>query len=307
MPTMILDDDLVFVAVNQAYLDLFDLKAEDLIGKYVFDAFPETPERVQAMTEVFRAGLSGEEISITEIPFDITVDGVIEHHWWTAHHRQVKGTEGKTSFVVQYTENVTDSVKARELRDALTGELQHRIGNIFAIVSAVARQTARKAKDIPEFLATFQERIASLVKVDSQFAKNGVGTASIRDVMDDQLAVLPAEIRDRITVEGPDYTLAMRQVQALSMAVHELSTNSMKYGALGDADGTIDIKWEAHPDGTCDFSWVETGIRAKAENRGTGYGTMLLTTIIPRQLDGEGHREFDTDRFCYSLRIGRGD
>lgn len=88
------------------------------------------------------------------------------------------------------------------------------------------------------------------------------------------------------------------------MAVHELATNSVKYGALGQPEGRLDISWSTTPDGGGRFDWSETGIRVPAQSGEDGYGAMLLDTIIPSQLNGRAERMIGQQAFTYRLGIG---
>ena len=135
-------------------------------------------------------------------------------------------------------------------------------------------------------------------------AGSGEGKDTLRDVIEDQLAVHASEARGRISLEGPDYPLSMVQSQAIGMAVHELATNSIKYGALGPAEGELSITWDLLPGNGCLFRWYETGLDAVEDSKKSGYGTMLLNTIIPSQLDGSAAREFKDASMLYSLEIG---
>lgn len=303
-PKMILNRKLEFVAANPAYLAMVDKSGDELLGRYVFDVFPETEDRVRQMTTVFEETFDGKDVSVTEIPFRITIDGTVREQWWTARHALLPDPAGGAPHLIQFSENVTEQVKMREMRNALMGELQHRVGNLFAIVGAIARQTARVAGDVPGFLSEFESRLRSLVRVNRQLRGDGEGGDTMASVIDHQLAVHTAEARDRIKVEGPDYPLSMLQAQAVSMAVHELATNSMKYGAIGCADGAISITWDRLPGDGCFLRWHETGIGTQTQPEKAGYGTMLLTTIIPSQLDGSAAREFGAESFTYSLEIG---
>lgn len=302
---MILDSELRFKAANPAYLEMVGKGWDDLSDQYVFDAFPEAEDRVESMKAIFEATLAGEETSISEIPFRLSVDGTIKEQWWTARHAPLQGQNETERFMIQFSENVTDQVKLREMRNALMGELQHRTGNLFSIVFAIARQTGRVAATVPEFLKAFEERLNSLIQVNQQLA-GGVSShdETIRSVFEHQLAVHGKEVLQRISIEGPEYLLSMEQAQSLSMAAHELATNALKYGAIGHGGGKIEISWNELPNGGCLLEWKETGLPLQKRSDKSGYGTMLLTTIIPSQLGGSGVREFIGNTFVYRLEIG---
>ncbi|OSQ53376.1 HWE histidine kinase domain-containing protein [Marivita geojedonensis] len=303
-PTMILDDSLVFVAANPAYLKMVGMSLEDLVGTYVFDAFPESNDRVGSMKAVFEETLAGNPMTISEIPFRITVDGVVREQWWTALHARLENRSDGRAYLIQFTENVTDQVKMRDMRNALLGELQHRVGNIFTIISAIARQTSRVSQSVPEFVRNFEERLGAFIRVNRQLTGDRGGLETLRDVVEDQLTAHAKDAKERIRIDGPDYPLSMVQSQAISMAVHELATNSIKYGALGHPDGGLTISWDILPRNGCLFRWTENGIDTGKTSDKSGYGTMLLNTIIPSQLDGSAAREFSDGKMIYSLEIG---
>ncbi len=303
-PTMVLSRDLVFVAANQSYLDLFNLTQKDVVGRYVFDVFPEAVDRVQSMKDVFERTFHESKTTISEIPFRVQVNGVSKEQWWTATQVALNDSETGQSFLVQYTENVTDSVKMRQMREATMAELQHRIGNMFTIVSAIARQTGRVAKDVQDFLDLFDERLTSFIKVSKVLSGQHGQSDMLGDVIHHQMAVHGAHALDRISIAGPDVPLSMMQSQAVSMALHELATNAIKYGALSSPDGAIEISWTALSEEACRIIWRETRLSRVSDGGRSGYGTMLLTTILPKQLDGVAQRSLQDDSLVYTLEIG---
>lgn len=304
-PTMILDSGLRFVAANPAYLKMVGRSWNDIGGKYVFDAFPEAEDRTEIMKAVFEATLAGDETSLVEVPFRIAVDGVSKEEWWTVRHARLQTEPDSEPFIIQFSENVSEQVNMRELRNAMLGELQHRMGNTFSIVFALARQAGRRASSVPEFLSMFEERLKSLVSLNKQLGGSHSGQEeTVAAVVDHQLAVHGPEVLQRITVSGPDYPLSMHQSQAVSMAIHELATNSMKYGAIGQDRGLVSISWSILPSEGCLLIWDETEIEIAETTKRSGYGTLLLTTIIPSQLNGRAAREIGHQSFKYSLEIG---
>lgn len=302
-PSMILNRKFEFVAANPAYLTLVNKTSSELLGNYVFDVFPEEENRVQSLLAVFEETLTGQVTTFSEIPFRIPIDGVITEQWWTAHHALLTEPDADEPYLIQYSENVTGHVKAREMRNALLGELQHRVGNIFAIVGAIARQTGRTTSTITEFLREFESRVAALVKVNRHLTGENEDGDTLASVVEYQLTVHASDARQRISAKGPEYPLSMLQAQAISMAIHELSTNSMKYGVIGQGTGEISITWDNLPNEGCLLTWTETGVSVNEQSTKPGYGTMLLTTILPRQLGGSAVREFSDDSFLYSLEI----
>ena len=307
VPVMVLDRNLAYVAANDAYLRMVSKTKDDLIGRYVFDVFPEEPDRVKTMVDIFQKVFDGERPVFKEIPFTIEVDGKQTEHWWTASHAPVAGPDGAAKYLVQYSENVTEQVQLRELKDAMLGEMQHRIGNFFAVVGAIGRQVARNATDVPDFMTRFNSRLESFFTVQKQLMPGNDQRDDLHSVIEEQLEVYAASASDRITKTGPVVPLSAVEAQAISMAVHELSTNSLKYGAIRNPDGTLEISWKAAEGNSISLTWQEHGVAGADASGHTGYGTMLLTTILPRQLHGSGTRHFDGDVFRYELTINRPD
>ena len=301
---MVLNAKFEFVSANAAYLQMVGKSLDDLLGAYVFDAFPETEDRIDHMLGVFQDALAGKDAKISEIPFRIAQGGTVKEQWWTAHHSAVGADQPEGPYLVQFGENVTEAVKMREMRAALMSEMQHRIGNLFTMVNAIARQTGRSVSTIPDFLDEFEARMGSLADLNRDLRGALDGTASIASVLESQLAVYAADARDRITIDGPPYALSLLQSQAVSMAVHELATNSMKYGAIGQPNSTVAIAWHVFPDQGCVLRWIESGITHCETTGRPGFGTTLLTTIVPNQLDGHATRSFGNESFTYELTIG---
>lgn len=303
-PEMVLDRDLKFVAANPAYLQMVGKTEEDLLGVYVFDAFPESRERVETMANIFREGLRGGEPMISEIPFSIPINGVLTEQWWTARHAGVEDADGET-YVIQFSENVTEQVKTRQMRNALLGEVQHRVGNIFAIVGATARRVAARSSDVDGFMEEFEDRLDALVHVNRKMTGAGEENETIGSIIDFQLNAHAQDALEKVSANGPDFPLSVLQAQAISMAVHELATNSVKYGVLGQEGGRLTISWSSSSAGGGGLRWRETGIVAPKRKKREGHGSMLLNTIIPDQLGGASTREFGRGSFTYSLEFGR--
>ncbi len=307
VPMMVLDRQLKFVMANDAYLAMVSKAKDELIGRYVFDVFPEEPDRVEAMVEIFQKVFEGERPVFKEIPFTLEVGGKQVEHWWTASHAPVPGADGSIKYLVQYSENVTEQVQLRALKDAMLGEMQHRIGNFFAVVGAIGRQVARSAADVPDFMDRFSSRLESFFTIQKQLMPGSDQRDSLHSVIDEQLAVYAASASERIAKSGPAVPLSPVEAQAISMAVHELSTNSLKYGAIRNPDGKLEISWAVDAQNNVALTWYEIGVGTSDGAAQTGYGTMLLTTILPRQLHGLGKRHFDGDTFRYELTINRPD
>ena len=141
--------------------------------------------------------------------------------------------------------DMTDRKRAEEQRDLLISELEHRVKNTLATVQSIASQSFRTAGVEPEALRAFDARLIALGNVHSVLTKQSWDAADLHDVVWAALRPHSAPDRERFTVEGPNVQVGPKCAVAFSMAVHELATNAIKYGALSAETGHVDIAWSA--------------------------------------------------------------
>lgn len=302
---MVLDRSLSFVAANDRYVEMVGLHRDQLVGGYVFDLFPETPERIEAMRDLFLRTLDGEVTSLEATPFALVRDGVRTEYWWSVHHYPLRDGSGDIVGIVQYSENVTDKMRLQKLNEAIMGELHHRISNLFTVISAIARMVARTAPDVASFMDRFQDKVEKLAQGQNALDTAPGQSADMSSIIKDQLGVYMKFAGDRIEFSGPDVAITSGQAKAISMVVHELATNSLKYGAIREENGRVTVSWDLTGDGDLRLNWAERGIpRADgrdASNLPTGYGSHLLTDLLPTQLNGTAKREFTETGLTYEL------
>ena len=172
-------------------------------------------------------------------------------------------------------------------------ELNHRVRNTLTTVQSLARQS-RRTDETGERL---EGRIISLSKTHDLLSRDDWAGASLRTVLENELAPFRHGGEDRFRIEGPDIDLPPRYVLALGMTLHELTTNAAKYGALSDEAGRVDIAWRvATTEGggrRLAMEWRESGGPAVAVPRRKGFGTRLINGGISHELGGTVHLDFD--------------
>lgn len=119
--------------------------------------------------------------------------------------------------------------ESEELKKILTGELSHRVKNMLATVQAIASQTLRTCADPADFVESFGGRIQSMSRVHSQLSANDWKGTKLRDIVQDQIKLGPVD-EAQISLSGPDVHLDAAAVPKMAMILHELGTNSIKYG-----------------------------------------------------------------------------
>lgn len=185
--------------------------------------------------------------------------------------------------------------KAAEQKTALLlGELDHRVKNILAVVSAVVSQTL-KASPTPEAFTTEVEgRVEAIAKAHSLLTRTGQGEMSLHAMVSTELAPYERDGK-RLTIGGRDVALTPKAGLALAMAVHELVSNAVKYGALAMISGRLAVTSTitGGPDERrLKFVWVESGGPPVQRPTRRGFGTTLIERTLTHELDAEVHREF---------------
>jgi signal transduction histidine kinase/DNA-binding response OmpR family regulator len=164
--------------------------------------------------------------------------------------------------------------EAEQMQQLLVNELNHRVKNTLASVQAIVQHTLRSTKNPTDFAASFSGRIQSMAKVHSLLSNTSWKGADLRDVIRDQLKFGPMD-ETRLTAWGPPVSLGPQTTQHLALMVHELGTNSSKYGALSTPRGWVTINWTVE-DSMLRFKWMEQGgppVRAPIKR---GFGTTLI-------------------------------
>jgi PAS domain S-box-containing protein len=191
----------------------------------------------------------------------------------------------------------TDIHDLRGLQDrqrVLLAELQHRTRNLLAVIQAIARQTTRSSASLGEFAAEFEGRLRALSRLQGLLASITHETLSLGDLVRTEVGALgpPA---GKVQIDGPDVQLPASSAQTLALALHELATNALKYGALAQPAGRLDIDWRLiDEDRRVVLDWRESGVTmpAATPQRRSGYGTQLIERALPYELGAATRLEF---------------
>ena len=155
--------------------------------------------------------------------------------------RPIHDDNGKLIGAVQISIDVTDRKRAETQRRLMAKELDHRVKNNLAIVQALVQQTLRNADNLADAQTDIVARLAALASAHDILTKNAWLEGDLQTTI--EATVLAQASPDRVMIEGPKVSLAPTQVMAISLAMHELTTNAVKYGALSNEVGTVTIKW----------------------------------------------------------------
>ena len=202
------------------------------------------------------------------------------------------------------TVDITDRKDAEERQALLAREVDHRARNALALVQSIVRLT--RADDIKSYIAAVDGRIGALSRAHTLLAQSRWQGAELARLVDEELAPYRRLDSDTIAAAGPDISLEPRTAQTLALALHELSTNAAKYGALSVISGRVRLAWELQPDRLV-LNWVETGGPPTQPPASPGFGIRVIGASVERQLEGETKFDWRTEGLHCTLSVPRGD
>jgi two-component sensor histidine kinase/CheY-like chemotaxis protein len=237
--------------------------------------------------------------------------GMISTHWSYPHHpsdrdlrlldilaRQAADILDRTiaeEALREREQALADTCEALRETEALqammTGELSHRVKNMLATVQAIASQTLRHSEDPKDFVESFSGRIESMSRVHSQLSNNEWKGTQLRALVEDQMKLGPVD-EAQISASGPDVYLDATAVTKMAMILHELGTNSLKYGALSTVDGGVTIAWTVGRQ-ILDLRWTEWGGPRVDTPIRRGFGTRLIEASV-RGAGGQAKMSVET-------------
>jgi PAS domain S-box-containing protein len=195
-----------------------------------------------------------------------------------------------------------DVHEMRALQDrqqVLLSELQHRTRNLLALVQAIARQTIKYSGSLVDFSRQFESRLRALSSVQGVLARTDQGPIDLQQIVRAELDAHGAG--DAADIGGPPVELAPNAAQAIALALHELATNAIKYGALRQPPAKLSVNWHLRQDEADTrviLEWHEQGVAmpdVAAAARRKGYGRELIEHALPYQLNAKTKLEFTGD------------
>jgi PAS domain S-box-containing protein len=216
-------------------------------------------------------------------------DGVLR--WVAAKGRGIFDDSGRCVRVVGTAIDITARKRAEEHQRLLIDELSHRAKNLLAIVQAVAHQTLRSDASPDEMRKAFEGRLGALGAAHSILTQQMWESAPIRSIIRDTvLAVCPND--RRILAQGPNLLLPPKTSVSLAMAIHELATNALKYGALSNEKGRVDIRWSSEGE-RLKLIWQERDGPIVAAPSRRGFGSRMIERGLAAELGGSVAIRFD--------------
>jgi PAS domain S-box-containing protein len=274
------DLDGVITSWNRGAERVFGYTAEEVIGKPVTILIPL--EQMDEEPEILGRIRRGERVDHYE-----TVrrrkDGTLIDISLTVS--PLKDANGKVIGASKIARDITESKRAQEQQQLLVNEMQHRIKNSLATIQAIAFQTLnRHAKERDAFIA----RLHALGSAHDLLTSKTWEKASVRAIVTRALEPFQEHVNDRLTIDGPaDLWLDSTKSVTVAMALHELATNAVKYGALSNGRGRVSIAWQRQSDpDRMRLVWQESGGPEVRPPKQKGFGSHLIERAFAGQLGG---------------------
>lgn len=189
---------------------------------------------------------------------------------------------GRVIRVSGVTVDITERKQAEARQNLLAREVDHRAKNALALAQSIVRLT--RGENVKTYVRSVEGRINALARVHTVLSLSSWQGAEIRKLVDEELA--PYSTGEQIKLSGPEVQLEPTTAQTVALALHELVTNSAKYGALSALSGRLSVGWEEHA-GLLEIIWVETGGPAVEKPASRGFGTRSVIASIESQLGGQ--------------------
>jgi PAS domain S-box-containing protein len=201
---------------------------------------------------------------------------------------------GRVVRIAGIAQDVTERRRAQQMQQTLVAELQHRVRNILAITRSIIRRTVAGKADIDDFVQHLEGRVDALARTQALLTRSPGSAVDLEEIIRDEMLAQAAR-EPKFSVSGERVNLQAQAAAVLTLAVHELATNSVKYGALAEDRGKIRINWKREREKGEDWlklRWSESGVEVNGTAAREGFGTELITRRVPYELRGRGEMNF---------------
>jgi len=277
--------DLRYRFVSPAYAEMLGRRREDVIGRPIVDIIGE--EGFKTILPHINKVLAGERAEYEgEVQYQ-SIGKRFLHGVYTPD----KDDRGEVIGWIASILDVTERRRAEAQRDLLIAEVNHRVKNTLATVISIAHQSFSEDKSFEDAQDSFNSRIRALAQSHTRLADANWSGISLETIVRDETA--PYRNGSNVNIVGPGVILNPKCAVSIGMAIHELTTNAAKYGALSAKNGLIQVSWETAPsDNEVRITWIERGGPIVRPPRRSGFGRRLLEQALAADLNGTVKLDF---------------
>jgi len=294
-----LTPDGIITTWNRSAEDLYGYKAHEIVGCNVSSLFPvgqkDSPELgavelAQGKTvqhETVRISKSGQQIAVA------------------LSTAMIESADGRPEGISVIARDITERKRAQDHLLFLLRETSHRSKNLLAVVQAIAAQTARSTDTIEEFESRLMQRLHGISASHDLFVEENWERVNLAELVRRQLKPF-VQPGPRLRLEGPSLFVTPEAAQNLGFAVHELTTNAVKYGALSGFSGYVAITWILEGSGADQrlrFSWREHDGPRVTPPPHAGFGSTVINKLVVQSLNAELATDFSPEGFWWELMV----
>ncbi|MCO5071863.1 MAG: PAS domain-containing protein [Rhizobiaceae bacterium] len=296
LPVLIsyMDADQRYQFNNKLYEEWFPFKREEIHGQTIRSVIGE--KAYELVRDKIDRVLAGERFQFEQtMPYSTTA-----HRHIKVEYVPRKAENGAVEGWYALVQDITRTKRLEQQKDEVTRELAHRIKNQLAVVQSIVSQTLRRSESLEEAREVVNARIGALGRAQDMLIGLHWESAEIRDIVGSALKPYESSI-GQFLVEGGAGSLNAQQSLSLSLGLHELATNALKYGALSNENGRVAIRWSVGSKGEFEFTWTERGGPSVNTPDRLGFGTRLIDRMVAPAFDGKTEIDYDAQGIRFSL------
>jgi two-component sensor histidine kinase len=299
-PLLVLDQGCCILSASRSFFETFKVTRDETIGQSLFtlgNGQWDIPELRHLLKDV--------------VPKSVAIEGYqVEHDFpglgrrtMILHARKLFHPDNNSTTLLLSMEDATARLMKEEERDLLLGELRHRVKNLLGVVLALARQTKAAGRTGEEYRDAFLGRFEALVQAHA-LTSSAEGDGDLYGLISNSLRPYAADPAVITVAPGTVVTLAQRQILPLALILHELATNAVKYGALSEPQGRVQVHWEVAPDERrLRLHWRELDGPPVAPPAVRGFGSRLIDFAATQDMGGAAELSFAPDGLKVTIEI----
>lgn len=291
-----------FLTINRGLSAITGYPRSELLNLTIFDLIH--PDDAGAERALYERQVAGELRTYSWEKRSVRKDG--SSVWLNVSSTAVFDEQGCFQYSVRVIQDIDERKRFEQRQALLVRELHHRVRNTLAVVQALASATARTTTSIRDFNRSFSSRIAALAKTQTLLTEDYWQTAPLREMLECELQPFWGKKHERFRLEGPDVNISADLAIPLSMAIHELTANATRYGALSVRKGCVAVNWElvvAEGQRELHLTWVEQNGPPVEQPEHSGFGSFLLERVLPAQCHARANLNFDPAGLQYEIHM----
>lgn len=289
-PLLVLDQNGCVISGNRAFFEKFVLDRDETIGRSLFALGShqwDVAELRALLQEVMPKSVAiiGFEVTAAFPPLGIRT--------MLVSARRLAHPDNNSTSILMVFEDVTEQRRGDAEKDILLSETRHRMKNLLAVVRALAAQTRAEGRSGEQYRDAFLGRFEAVLRAE-EMPLAGHAESELEDLIGQALQPI---CPDQCRIEpGPPVSLRREQVVAMSLILHELATNALKYGALSTPQGIVHLTWRVETDADrriLQVHWREENGPQVTPPNGSGFGTRLIQFSAAQSLGGSAELKFE--------------